>query len=212
MRRSSPTRTRAAIRPSRGWRSSRSPARPKAFGAHHESSSLNATYGVLSTLTPRLRAAAPISRLTLTSPTWRQSPAGGGVAEPLSTTTTDAPSRSPRSSASVRRRVGHRSRVTITTPVRGCSDEPTRWTVGPQTIPATRPPECRYEARDPDDCRSWAMAVRGFEASDEISRHSGGHRRWVSLFFTPEDLFALCEVADPRGSRRASTGGRPMSD
>jgi hypothetical protein len=71
-------------------------------------------------------------------------------------------------------------------------------------------------ARAAPDLKLDAAARQVVDGGDDLgqegSKRASAAIRLISLFFTPDDLFAGCEVADLRGSRRASTGGRPMSD
>src|SRR4051812_7156088 len=110
---------RPATRPRPGWAAKRAATRPRAPGAHHESSSANATTSVSRARAPCVRAAAPRLRsrgMSRAQGASRRTRAGVPSPEALSTTTTGGRSGSARSRRSVRRRSAARSRVAMTTP------------------------------------------------------------------------------------------------
>ena len=119
-----PTSVRAATSPSRGSASSTRAARRSAPACHHESSSLNATYGVRARQTPAFRAAAPALRASATTSTPGKHRAAASAlpsAEPLSTTMTAGRSGSAVSRPSVRSNSSRRLRVATTTVTRAGS-------------------------------------------------------------------------------------------
>ena len=94
--------------------------RPRAPGAHHESSSLKATTGVCRRRTPTVRAAAPrfsASATTSTSGWPARTAAGLPSVEALSTTTTGARSGAAAWRSSARSRSARRFRVATTMPI-----------------------------------------------------------------------------------------------
>src|SRR5438067_5451180 len=120
-RSSCPRRTRAQSRPTQGWSSSRVVALARDPGAHHESSSLNATYGVTACAPPAWRAAAPWLRpasSTTASGASARTRSGVPSVEPLSTTMTAGRSGSVARRAAVLAASSARSRVIITTETR----------------------------------------------------------------------------------------------
>src|SRR5690606_19191014 len=132
-------------------------------GAHHESSSLNATYRVGASWTPTLRPAAPRlreSRTTSWTTGYRCSPVAGGR-EALSTTITGGAGRSLPSRVSVRASSAGRSRVAMTTLTAPARSRARSSDPGPGTprdaiaMPATRyrPVHARRGRLDRDQSR-----------------------------------------------------------
>ncbi len=114
-----PTRVRAESRPSLGCASKCRAAAARAPGAHQESSSLNATYGVSRARTPWVRARAPRLTgrvITRTRGKSRASMAAVSSVEALSTTRTWGRSGRASRRRTVTERLAERLRVAMTTP------------------------------------------------------------------------------------------------
>ena len=149
-RSSSPTWTRAATSPSRGWRAKWWTARSCAPGAHQESSSAKATMSFLAARAPTVRAADPRFVASCSTRTCGNAPLTAAAVpseEPLSTTiTSSGPLAVNRWRLSSRR--CRRFRVATTTETCAGTGSP-GVPVGPHSVPLARGRGSRRSMRQP---------------------------------------------------------------